>query len=65
MTPENLETFMGVVVKGLTDLEDSVSRIASFVINELETIKLQVHNIFLWTGSGTEIIHLCVRVYDA
>ena len=53
VTPENLETFMGVVVKGLTDLEDSVSRIASFVINELETIKLQVHNIFLWKGRGT------------
>ena len=41
VTPENLETFMDVVVKGLHDLEDSVSRIASFVINELETIRLQ------------------------
>ena len=45
MTPENLETFMVDVKQGLHELEDHVSKIASFVIDELEMIKLQSERI--------------------
>ena len=35
LTPNNLDTFMRTVVSGLHKLEEHVSRIAAFVIDEL------------------------------
>ena len=45
LTPHNLDAFMKTVVTGLQELEDHVSRIAAFVIDELETIKIQSERI--------------------
>ena len=45
VTPDNLEPFMVDVKQGLQDLENHVSKIASFVIDELEMIKLQSERI--------------------
>ena len=41
LTPSNLDSFMKTVVSGLHKLEEHVSRIAAFVIDELETIRIQ------------------------
>ena len=35
LTPNNLDTFMRTVVSGLHKLEEHVSRVAAFVIDEL------------------------------
>ena len=40
LTPNNLDTFMRTVVSGLHKLEEHVSRIAAFVIDELGSGKL-------------------------
>jgi len=45
VTPETLNTFIAKVADGLHKLEDNVSKIASYVIDELETIKLQSERI--------------------
>ena len=45
LTPHNLDAFMKTVVSSLQELEEHVSRIAAFVIDELETIKIQSERI--------------------
>jgi len=45
LTPLNLDLFMKGIVSGLSRLEEHISRIAAFVIDELETIKIQSERI--------------------
>ena len=45
LTPLNLDLFMKGVVSGISRLEEHISRIAAFVIDELETIKIQSERI--------------------